>query len=103
MLVKHNAGERIELADPGRARQYRSRMRIATVPALLDAIRAEVDVLGVGLAIKLRRKQAHHMHPGLAAIACQFARRSAPALGLGQDRATLVANGPQPLDLLLPP
>jgi hypothetical protein len=58
MLVKHDAGERIELADPGRARKYRSRMRLAGVPALLDAIRAEVDVLGVRLAIKLRRKQA---------------------------------------------
>jgi hypothetical protein len=102
MLVKHDAGERIELADPGRARQYRPRMRIAGVPALLDAIRAEVDVLGMGFAIELRREQAHHMHPGLAAITCQFARRSAAALGFRQVRDKLVDDVTQPVDLLLP-
>ena len=31
-------------------------MRIACAPALLDAIRTEVDVLGVGFAIELRRE-----------------------------------------------
>src|ERR1700726_3809233 len=99
MLVKYDAGERIELANPGRARQHRPRMRVAGVPALLDAIRAEVDVLGVGFTIELWREQADHMHPGLAAIARQFARRRAVALGLGQARGKLVDDVTEPVDL----
>ena len=37
-------------------------LRVARLPALADAGRAEVDVLGVVLVVELRRQQAHHMH-----------------------------------------
>ena len=69
MLMEDDTGERIEFADPGHARQDRFRMGVACAPALLDAAGGEVDVLGVGLAVKLRSQQTHDMHPGLTTVA----------------------------------
>ena len=73
----------------------------AGVPALLDTLGTEIDILGVGLAIELRREQPHHMHRGLAAIARQFTHRRAVALGLRDTRGELVDDVPQPVKLLL--
>ncbi len=56
LLMQNNPRERIELADPGRAIEYRLGVRITGVPALHDAGRTEIDVLGVVLAIELRRQ-----------------------------------------------
>ena len=73
LLMKNDARERIELADPGRTIKHRLGVNIARVPALHDAGRTEIDVLGVVLAIELRRQQPHHMHPRRTAVAGQFA------------------------------
>src|SRR5437773_2374875 len=75
LLLQNDARERIELADPGLAFQHRFGVAIAGVPALHDAGRAEVDVLGVVLPGQLRGEQPHHMHPRRAAIARQFLHR----------------------------
>src|SRR5690349_24690003 len=76
-------------------------MRVAGRPSLPDAVGAEVDILGVGFAIELRRKEAHDVHPGLAAIACELAHSRAIALTLGQTRGELVDDMAQPMGLLL--
>src|SRR5688572_5472029 len=47
----------IELAGPGRQFEDPARVRVAGLPTLADALRAEVHVLGMVLAIKSRRQQ----------------------------------------------
>jgi len=51
LLMQDDPAQRVELADPWRALQHGFGMRIAGVPALYDASRTEVDVLGVCLSI----------------------------------------------------
>ena len=89
-FVQDHPGEWIELAEPGLAREHRLGVSVPRVPTLLDAGGAEIDVLGVVLAIELRSKQLHHVHPGLAAIAYQLAHLWPVALGLGQSRCELI-------------
>src|SRR6266436_5174338 len=81
LLVKNNARERIELASPGRTIENRPGMGISGLPSLPDAGRTEVDVLGVVLAIELRRQQPHHMHPRRTTVTGQFLHRIAVTLG----------------------
>src|SRR5262249_47081338 len=89
LLVQDDAAQRFEIADPWRATQHRLGMRIAGVPALHDAAWTEVDVLGVVLSVQLRRKQAHHMHACLTAVAEQLSNGWVVALALGQSRSEL--------------
>jgi hypothetical protein len=49
------------------------------------------SVIALRLAIELRRKQPHHMHPHLAAIARKLAHCVAVALGLRQFRGERAA------------
>ena len=102
LLVEDDAGKRIELADPGLLFEHRFGVAVTGVPALHDAGRAEIDVLGVVLAAELRGEQPHHMHPGRAAIAGELAHRRVVALGLGQPCGELVDDMAQPMRLLLP-
>src|SRR4051794_36830485 len=62
LFVQNDAGERIELTDPRRATQYLPCVGIPSVPALPDAGRTEIDVLGVVFAIELRSQQPDHVH-----------------------------------------
>ena len=80
--MKNDSREWIELADPGRTIENSPGMRIASVPALPEAGRTEIDVLGVVLTIELRRQQSHHMHPRRTTVARQFLHRLAVALAL---------------------
>src|SRR6516165_2970157 len=88
--MKDHARERIELAVPRRAFERRLGMRVASIPAALDAGRAEIDVLGVGLAIELRRLKADHVHSCLTTIARQFADERLVEFGVGQPCSKLV-------------
>src|SRR6266513_775725 len=74
LLVKNDTRERIELADPGRAIEHGLGVGITAIPALHDAGWTEVDVLGVVLAIELRRQQPHDMHPRRTAVRGEFLR-----------------------------
>src|SRR5207249_10076185 len=85
LLVENDAGERIELTDPGLPFEHRLGMAVTGVPALHDAGRAEIDVLGVVLAAELRSEQPHHMHPGRAAITGELPHRLVVALGFRQS------------------
>ena len=100
--MKDHARERIELAVPRRAFERRLGMSVARIPAPLDAGRAEIDVLGVGLAIVFRRLQAHHMHSRLTTIARQFADKRLVEFGVGQPCSKLVDDMTQAMNLLLP-
>jgi hypothetical protein len=55
----------------------------------------------VVLAAELRRKQAHDMHPGRAAVTGEFPHRFAVALGFRQARGELVDDMAQAMRLLL--
>src|SRR5438034_8966139 len=80
LLVENNTRERVELATPGRTIENRSGMGISGVPSLSDAGRTEVDVLGVVLAIELRRQKPHHMHPRRTTVTGQLLHRIAVTL-----------------------
>src|SRR6266480_1996168 len=101
LLVKNDTRERIELADPGRAIEHGLGVGITAIPALHDAGWAEIDVLGVVLAIELRRQQPHDMHPRRAAVAGQFTYRLAVAFGLRQSGGELADDMAQTMRLLL--
>jgi hypothetical protein len=53
-FVKDDTRQRIELAGPWLAREHRLGVRIACFPTLPDSGLAEIDVLGVILAVQLR-------------------------------------------------
>src|SRR5437879_13456645 len=58
LLVEDDPGERIELTDPGLLFELRSGVAVTGVPALRDAGRTEIDVLGAVLAAGLRSEQS---------------------------------------------
>src|SRR5258705_12895254 len=101
MLVKNDAGERVEFANPGLALEHRFGVGIAGVPALHDAGWAEVDILGVGLAFELRRQQPDHMHPRRATVTRKLPHRLAVALGFRKPRGELIDDMAQAMRLLL--
>ena len=76
-------------------------MGVTRIPALHDAGGTEVDILGVGLAIELRRQTPHDMHPCRTAIAGEFAHGFAVAFRRRQPRRQLVDDMTQPMRLLL--
>src|SRR3954451_3739609 len=76
-------------------------MGITGLPTLHDARTAEINILGVVLALELRGEQSHHMHPGRATVARPLAHRLAVAFGLGQPRGELVDDMAQLMGLLL--
>src|SRR5258708_32972555 len=83
--MKNDPRERIELADPRRTIKHRPGVNITRVPALHDAGRTEIDVLGMVLAIELRRQQPHHMHPRRTTVTGQFRHRIAVTLSIWQS------------------
>jgi hypothetical protein len=56
-LVKDDTRQRVELAHPRLAREHGLGVRVACFPTLLDSGLAEIDVLGVILAVQLRSEQ----------------------------------------------
>ena len=74
---------------------------VARVAPHADAVRAEVDVLGVVLAFEPRRQQAHDMHLRAAAIACELAHLRAVAHILGKPLDQLADDVAHPVRLLL--
>src|SRR4051794_10113364 len=82
--------------------QHADRVSVTGIPALPDAMGAEVDVLGVALARHWRRQQPHDMHPGQAAIARELPYLVAVLHLLGEPPRQLGDDMPQLVDLLLP-
>ena len=72
---------------------------MAGLPALPDALGAEIDVLGVVLVRQRRRQQPHHMHAGQAAIGGHFSDAVRVAHVLRQKPAELGHDMAQPVEL----
>ena len=71
-IVQNDAFERIAIIVPCRPLQRAHRIGIARFPALTNAARAEVDILGVVFIVEPRRKQPHDVHLRPAAILGQI-------------------------------
>ena len=82
-FVQNYAFHRIEFILPGSSFQNSRRVGITRVPSHPDALRAEIDVLGVTLVFESRSQQRHDMHAGNAAVTGQIAhlRGGADLLG----------------------
>src|SRR5882672_5277990 len=73
VIVQQDAFERIDLALPWATRDRVLSIGVTGGPAFADAVRCEVDVLGVIFAIKSRREQAHDVDRRLASPRHQLA------------------------------
>src|SRR5262245_2765662 len=71
-LMQDDAVEQAELTDPRLAPERAHRVGVTCLPALTNASRREVDVLGVVLVLEPRAQQPDHVHPRVAVIPGQF-------------------------------
>src|SRR5262245_30740993 len=67
-LVQDHAFERITVVLPRLSLNGAHRIGVTCLPALADAVRAEVDVLGMVLIAEPRREQLHDVHARQAAV-----------------------------------
>src|SRR3974377_860564 len=67
-FVQIEAFDWIDFGFPRRLLESLGRVHNPRLPALANAVAAEVDVLGVVLAVEARSEKAHDVHPGEAAV-----------------------------------
>src|SRR6185369_5049400 len=101
-FVDDDALRRIDRPFPRRALQDPPGIRVAGLPAGADAVRREIDVLGVILAVERRCHEAYDVHRRAAAPGRELAHVLALARAFRQLLRELADDVPQMMDLLLP-
>src|SRR5258705_6505271 len=84
-IVQDDAFERVAIVVPCGPLHSPHRIAIACLPALTNATRAEVDILGVIFIIEPRRQQPYDVHLCPAAVLGQVLDDRVVALTLGYE------------------